>query len=522
MLTSISMGNNDIIAYATSGDYLVNHSLIESFSNRVHLTVDNLLHDGYRWGTPMIPSFFMALFGLSGYQYTYLFQTILFSLMLPLTYVLLRILYKPGFLQGFLVVLITALNSNLLYMLYHNFFGQVLFWGIEMLIFIFYFSYFATPEEKKSVINIYDLLIALTMAVLFFSYHEPVAFMILPLGFFLLWRVLSRAKPLQYFKKLLLIAVTALGLGAVSIFNATIFDFGQTFASNKNQPIGWELFRQKIPYANPFEALGFYSIHSFDPLPNLIAIALSLLTIFVIIWGIIKSRQKSLIISFTTVFFIFLLWTGPYLKNFFAYNRALTYILPFFIVLFAIGFSDLSKKRFVKKIVLLIILTGLLSLSALKLNKKFRTIYVAVDKSMASLRDVPLDNIKEPIYTEGFLDSSIPYWVQNWTGYFIYGNSFSHWPTKFNDGSSLNKVPDNSLVLSGKYSRWYYPPKRVVTNVVWENEYYKIARLCNSDNCLTKSGIYAPEVIIGQSTYEDTLLITGWDRREGESRCKWV
>lgn len=518
MLTSISMGNNDIIAYATSGDYLIDHSLIESFYSRVHLTVDNLLHDGYRWGTPIISSFFMTLFRLSGYQYTYLFQAIIFSLMLPLTYVLLRILYRPGFSQSFLVVVITAFNVNLLYMLYHNFFGQVLFWGIEMFFFILFFSYFGTSEEKEFSLNVYDILIALTIATLFFSYHEPAVFMFLPLGFYLVLRFLSRSKPLQYLKKLLMIVVISLGLGSIAIYNAVIFDFGQTFASNKDQPIGWELFRQKIPFANPFEALGFYSIHSFDPLPTLVAVALSLIIVGIIIWGILKSRQKLLVISFALIFIFFCYWTGLHISNFFAYNRAVTYVLPFFIVLFVIGFSDLFRKKLTVKIVLSVILIVFLSVSSLKLSKKFRTIYVAIDKSIISLKEVPLDKIKRPIYTEAFIDSSIPYWVQNWTGYFIYGNNFSHWPIEFNADQSFNKIPDNSLVLSGKYSRWYYPPKRIIKNVVWENEYYKIGEICNSDICLENLKADLSKIEVGKSDWEDILFLDGWSLREGEQR----
>jgi len=46
ILTTISLGNNDIIAYTTVGDYLKNHSISESFKNKVEKTTDKLLHDG--------------------------------------------------------------------------------------------------------------------------------------------------------------------------------------------------------------------------------------------------------------------------------------------------------------------------------------------------------------------------------------------------------------------------------------------------------------------------------------------
>lgn len=517
ILTTISIGNNDVIAYATVADYLVDHSISESFHSRLLLSVDNLLHDGYRWGTPIISSFFLAIFRLSGYQFSYLIQTILFSLTFPLAYVFIRVLYKPTFLGMFLAVIMTAFNANLLYILYNNFFGQVLFWGLQMVLFILFFTYFGSHEEKVSGITLYDYVIALTIATLFFSYHEPAVFMFIPLVLYLLWRFISRTDALSYLKKLAIIGLCSLSISSVSIFNAIIFDFGQTFASKKGQPIGWELFRQKIPYANPFEAMGFYSIHSFEPMPTAIAILLSLAVLVLIAWGIFKARQRPLTVCFTIVFFFFYYWTGVHNNNFYDYNRALTYTLPFFIVLFTIGFFELFKLRYLR-IGLITILIGLVMFSSLKLNKKFRTIYVAVDRSFASLHNVPLHSIHEPIYTEAFVDSTIPYWVQNWTGYFIYDNSFIHWPTKFNEAPLLNKVPENSLILSGKYSRWYYPPKRVLKNIVWENEYYRIGRLCSSDACIRSVNADLSKMVIGSSDWENVLLLSGWSMREGDER----
>lgn len=519
MLTTISMGNNDVIAYAMTADYLVKHSISESFYTKVHLAVDNLLHDGYRWGTPIISSFFLSIFNLQGYQYSYLLQAILFALMIPLVYVFLELIYKKiSEFELTLLVAMTSLNSNLLYMLYHNFFGQVLFWGFEMIFLIFFFSYFNSQSENTNSINKYDILIISLTGVLYFSYHEGAIFIFGPLFIYLIWRLLSKTKPLNYLKKLFLIGFGSLVIGSISIFNAIIFDFGQTFAAKKGQPIGWELFRQQIPFANPFEALGFYNIHIFEPLPIIVALLISFLVLIIITAGIFKVRQKSLILCFAFIFLFFFYWTGIHHNNFFAYNRALTYTLPFFITLFVIGFLEILKNKKLLKNFLIIILCGLVLFSALKLSKKFRIIYVTVDKSFISLKEAPLNEINEPIYTESFIDISIPYWVQNWTGYFIYNNNFKHWPTKFVKGDNVNKVPDNSLVLNGKYSRWYYPPKRILKDIIWENEYFRIGRLCFSDECLVESNVDLTKIKVGENEFEDNLLLSGWSTKEGDFR----
>ena len=142
ILTTISMGNNDVIVYAQTPEYLVNHSIFEYFQTKVidlkptDEVTGNLLFRGFRWGTPLLSSFFLNIFQIKGYQYTYLFQTILFGLTIPLIYILFSTLYKPKILGLILSTFLFMFNSNLLYMLYHDFFGQVFFWGVELFLLI--------------------------------------------------------------------------------------------------------------------------------------------------------------------------------------------------------------------------------------------------------------------------------------------------------------------------------------------------------------------------------------------------
>ncbi|PIY71647.1 hypothetical protein COY87_05050, partial [Candidatus Roizmanbacteria bacterium CG_4_10_14_0_8_um_filter_33_9] len=311
ILTTISLGNNDIIAYTTVGDYLKNHSISESFKTKVDTTTDNLLHDGYRWGTPIINSFFLSLLNLEGYQYTYAAQTVLFALFIPLVFILFEILFTQSLIGTLIITILTGFNVNLLYMLYHDFFGQVLFWGLELVLFILFYSYLHSDLIKKNKLNIYDYLLGITVTVLFFSYHEPAFFMFAPIGLFIILKfIFDKKKSLSYIQAIIRIGLISLISGSVSIINAVIFDFKQAFMSNPNQPIGWQLFRNKIPFANPFEAMGFYSIHNFEPMPTLIAVILSVFVILVILKGVLNSKYRLLTICNLTVFFFFLYWTG--------------------------------------------------------------------------------------------------------------------------------------------------------------------------------------------------------------------
>ena len=509
MLTSISMGNNDIIVYVATGDYLKDHSIKESFKTKVELTIGTLLQGGYRWGTPIINSFFLTLLNLQGYQYTYVSQVVLFSIFLPLLYILFKILFGRSSMAGLIIVgIFTGFNANLLYMLYHDFFGQILFWGIEILIFIFFYNYFDSPKIKINKFNIYDFILGILITILFFSYHEPAVFMFAPLGIFLLINFFLRKKNSgSYFFALLRIVSISVITGATSIFHALIVDFQQAFMSDPNQPIGWQLFRNKIPYANPFEAMGFWSIHNFEPMPTIITVALSIFIIIIIIKGLLNSRQKILSISYLLVFFLIYYWSIFNKHNFFAYNRALTYTLPFIVVLFSIGLISLYKKQKYFWSVIIVILISFELWSAIKLNKRFIKEHLSVEKSFISILDLKDKNIEEPIYSEGFIEDATPLWKQIWTNHFLYSMSISSTPIIFDDNQFENRVPNNSLVLISKPTPWFSSRKIIFKDIIWSNDYYQLGHICNNDDCLIKSKYKLNGIKIGDNEFEDSLLI---------------
>jgi len=520
MLTTVSMGNNDIITYTTTGDYLKSHSIAESFKTKVELTIDNLLHDGYRWGTPIINSFFLTILNLQGYQYTYISQVVLFSLSLPLVYILFSILFGRSSLTGLIIVgIFTGLNANLLYTLYHDFFGQVLFWGLGLVFFILFYTYLDSNLIRKNKLNIYDYLLGITITTLYFSYHEPAIFMFVPIGLFITFKlILNRKQSLAYVHAMIRIALISLISGLVSIINAVVFDFKLAFMYDPNQPIGWQLFRQKIPYANPFEAMGFWSIHNFEPIPIILAIILSAIIILIIIKGVLKSKYKILTISYLLFFSFFYYWTAIYQHNFYSYNRALTYTLPFIVVLFSMGLTSLYEKQKYFWSIIIVILISLELWSAVNLNKRFIREHLTVEKSFISILDLKSKNIREPIYAESFIEDATPLWKQIWIGHFLYSKGISLTPTVFNNNQYENRVPNNSLVLISKPKPWFNSLKIIYNDIIWNNDYYQLGHLCNAEDCLIKSKYKLDEIKIGKNEFEDSLLISGWNIGEGETR----
>lgn len=519
MMTTISLGNNDVISYTTAGDYLKNNSISKSFKVEVEQSTGVLLNYGYRWGTPMINSFFLTLFNFDGYQYTYISQTILFSLFIPLVYVLFKILFGPSIVGLLMIGFFTGFNVNLLYILYHDFFGQILFFGIEILLFIFFYNYFDTSKIKINIFNRYDFILGILITVLYFSYHESAIFILVPLGIFLLINFFKNKKYFKYyFFALLRIAFISFITGATSIIHAIVVDFQQAFMVDPNQPIGWQLFRSKIPYANSFEAMGFWSIHNFEPMTTVLAVTLSICVILIIVKGVLKSRYRILTLSYLIIFFLLYYWSIFNKHNFFAYNRALTYTLPFIIVLFSIGLTSLYKKQKYFWSVIIVILIGFELWSAINLNKRFIREHLSVEKSFISILDLKKKSIKEPIYAENFIENETSLWKEMWTNYFLYSRSVSFMPTILNTNQFENRVPDNGLTLIFKPTPWSGSRKIIFNDIVWSNSYYQLGHICNADDCLIKSKYKLNEIKIGNNEFEDSLLINGWYSTEGETR----
>lgn len=515
-LTTVSMGNNDLIVYAASSDFLVNHSIQDNYFVSTQDSIGGLLVTSYRWGTPIIESFFLNIFGLKGYQYTYIFQVVLYAISIPLAYILFQLIYKKSLIALIFLCTLFVFNANMLYMVYHGFVGQILFLGIGLYIFILIFSYFGNKKYLSSKVNEYDIMTGLGISVLYMSYHEPVVFILAPLIIYTALLFISRKDWKTTAHGLMKLGFVIFLLSSSVVIVSTTNDFIQAFGVDPNAVIGWELFRQSIPFANPWEMMGFHSIHNSAPLPLPLAIILSILVVVVIFFGLVRSKYK--LLSWSYIFFITvsLIWL---MNNFFAYNRSVTYNLSILLILFTIGITELIIRY--KKLAYIAIPSFLLVVySGLLLNKRFLNNHLVIDKNLISLQEVPTDKIKEPIYNEQHINPQMPFWRTIWTNYFIY-------PAIIDKDQKLvllndvyaNPVPDNKLVLISKAGP-VIPTKVLLRDIVWENEYYTLGRICNASYCLLANADKLSSVSFDGLGYEDSLLINGWSTKEKGAR--WI
>lgn len=520
--TTISFGNNDITAYVEGADYLIDNSIQKSFYTQTNSGVQDILLGSFRFGPTILYSFFSFILNLKPYEISYILQATIFPLVAPLIYLFMNVVYKKTYVGLLLSFFITVFNVNLLYMLYHNFFPHTIFRGLLCFLLIFILLYFVDFKKKKKELFLskYKLIISLGLSAAFFSYQEAMAvFFIIPLVLYVIVLVLIKKNTI-YIDKLLKIGFITSIINLMSVIYSFRFLFYLFLTSTKDQFIGWQLFRSKIPFANPFEALGFYSIHEFPPLPNILAIILTILVITVIILGLYKSKYK----VFTTIFLVFytsiLIRSWFVTPNFFDYGRALSYTLPLFIILFSIGFSFLFEKNKKISLIILIILLGLELFSAKKLNSRFIIEKLSVSKEYLSLKDIQ-NNIKiinEPLYLENDIESSIPHWNYIWTRYFLNLNKIPITSEVSKIKGKRVMVLENNLVLIHKSSSYAHSLKILLNDIIWKNDFFKIGRLCKRDNCLKNSNEDLSKIIFGKTSFEDSLLISGWSVSEPESR----
>lgn len=520
--TTISLGNNDIHAYAKTADYFVNHSIAEGLRDRVGLGIGTLVQFGYRWGASILTSFFLNIFQLRGFQYLYIFQVTLFGLVLPLVYLLTKILSKNGqsaSLGAFLSMFLVGFNVNLLYMLYHNFLGQIIFTGLAILLIIFFISYFYSEAIFDKQLNQYDYCIGLVITVLYFSYHEGIILILFPIGVYCLLRFILFHKSISdYLRALTKIAMLVFLAASYLVVHAV--NFLLFYRVNEfTEPIGWQVFRQRIPYANPFEMMGFYSLHSFPPLPLPAAWVLSLMTVLVMMFGFFRIKHKLLIISFVSVYILLLIFVLSR-QQFWLFNRIVTSSIPLLTLLFSLGLAGFFAKNNPVINIFLIFLIDLvivLSLfSASRLNVRLIKDHLAVDKSLISLQTLANNQlINEPIYTERLLNASLPWWRDLWADYFL--SPKKNIVTDFDDRPKTS-VLENNLLLLPKYPTDHAGPRVLFKNVGWENNYYILGRPCVTDRCLLSRPEDLSRITFGKNNYEDSLLISGWSVNESSQR----
>ena len=475
--TTISLGNLDPISYVHTADYLVNHTVFdggtfEHYKPFLWATGD-LLHNGYRWGTPMVLGFLSNIFGLKSYQVYSILITVFFGLSFPVTFILAKqiIKKKESYVLLFLIFLTQAFNSTMLYMLYNVFFAQFIFLGIFITTLILLHAYFSENNNILRSLNKYDFLVAMCLSSLTTLYVEGIFFILIPLFIFIFLKLFKKEYSfLIYGIKILLLLLV---INPMSFGNALRVNYKVFMSTTKIGVIGWE----KIRYAIPFEMLGFYNLYYSRPIPILIKIISSLVLIGIMIWGYIKSKQKLFVASFMGFFIFLYLIFAFYFKNFFTYHRTITYTTFFISILFSIGILSIFDQLKNKTVTAIIVVIFTL----MSIRSSYRTMYQLywhprmVDKSLISLTE--LNNKKSfasAFYTSDVFLGEYDLWKRLWREYML---SDKQIVTRQNYPTERGFLKGIKLVLSEKNYLEGEGKKIIYKNIVWENEYYLLGEI---------------------------------------------
>lgn len=474
--TTISKSNLDPVTYSMVGDFLVDHTVFEG-KDFVHYkpymwAVGDLVHSGFRWGSPLILSFFSQVLNLKSYEIFSVLITIYFVLSAPLVYILAKLLAPT--IKTSIALLLTAIfafNSTLLYMLYNAFFAQIIFAGIFIMIMVFFCDYIS--EVKKSIpISRFDFLCGLCLSSLVTIYPEGLFFVFTPFLFF--------AISDSILKKRLVFILAGVKIGCIA-FLINPFNLGTAVrlmllvwtATSKAVFIGWE----KIPYAAPLEILGFYNLYYSKDMSVIFDIILGLPIVIVIILGISRSKLK-LFLGVNVIFFAVIYFVYRFIfPNYYTYHKAITYTIFLYTVFFGLGLNFLFnfvKNRLTKTVIIMIFLI-------LSARSAYRTIYqlywhpYIVDASLVSLRSLNDDRqVNKSFFTVDVYLGEYDLWKRLWQEYMLMNKSIV---TRQNYPSEKNNLQDMRLVLSEKDYLEREGKKILYKNIVWENKYYQLGEI---------------------------------------------
>ncbi|OGK46873.1 hypothetical protein A3A93_06475 [Candidatus Roizmanbacteria bacterium RIFCSPLOWO2_01_FULL_38_12] len=524
VLTTVTLGNSDAANYAISSDLVMN-DVIYSKALLPVSSVGDMFYNIYRWGPPVISAYFSQLFGLKGYQIVYILQVVLFSLIPPLLVVLFKILYKASLVSIIFLLVITGLNANLLYILFHNFFGQILFWGIELFFIIFMLFYIEShnDNDQRSTykLSTYEIIIGVSLGVMFMSYSEGTIFVCGPLLGYVLFRSLfyrELKKQILFLARIITVTFVISSVTAIYGFFNIFIRF--TYKPTGKEIIGWLPFRDAIPFPNPYEILGFYSIHSFPPLPSVFAWILSLLAVLFVIYGFFKVKHRLFFMMFLVLYFYLYYWAYQR-NNYFEYYRVVTYTIFLLLILFTIGFFEFLKKKKILLLGIALVLVLAEAFSGIKLVKRMNQSRLAAELSFISLSSLPRTYFtNEPIYAPTLLTEELGIWPTLWRTYFLYPQQLTYTSPLTSLSEYTNKVPDNKLVLFEKPVRWYPTINVLLREKVWKNEFYVLGRICNNQDCLLESNKDLTSIPFTREDFQDSLLIDGWSHKEDGHR--WI
>lgn len=357
-------------------------------------------------------------------------------------------------------------------MLYNVFFAQFVFTGILILSILLVYSYLADKNRALRGFNSYDLLIGLSLSSVTTIYPEGFIFAYIPLVIFTSFSLFGANKN-QFIGRLAKITLVLFIINPIS-FGTTVAHLLRVFTVSINTSfIGWE----KIPHASPMEILGFWNLYYSRNFPWFLDLIIGLPILIIWIYGLRKIERGLLFGYYLGFFLVFYVLYKFIFDNFFIYHRVVTYSIFLYVILFAVGVSQVFQliKSSKKKLIILFIF------AALTFRSSYRTIYQfywhprVVDKSLISLNQLNSnESISEPFYTPDVYFPESDVWTRLWREYFLHDKKIV---TRQNFTIESKQLKSVKLVLTEKNKLIINGKKLIFKNIIWQNQYYQLGEI---------------------------------------------
>jgi hypothetical protein len=428
---TITLGNNDVVSYATISKYLTHSSNSYSsikFDPNVTPGFLMLLENTYfpAFLSTALPSSF---FGLDPYQIQNLVIYLFFIFILPIVFLIgIEIFgYNQKIALG--VTFLVGASFHLLYIIYQGFLGQII--GIGFFLCLFLVTYYAILKFNKIQEFFPYLLLNIVFCFgLLTSYSILLPLFFIPSILFIISYFIQIRSKMFLFLSTIYLSLTLFFTFLISPFS--FINRMNSLILFNNAIAGWDM-----PILSPDWIFGLVGTNiSMHSIPILSTLVISLPIVVLVLLSLYHLYKKELqlfyisgsYLGFTIIFYSYLItqdffsptFTGESYKAY----KLVTYFIPLILLIGLYFFKDLdlniTKMNLKKKIVIVSFLTLLIigNLGSMASMISFSTNQSTMINE--NIIDIHKLNTDENITSINVIEKS--YWDQMWIYYFLFEN----------------------------------------------------------------------------------------------------
>ncbi len=436
---TISLGNNDIVSYATISKYL-------TFSSNSYSSVkfDPYVTPGFvtTLENTYFPAFLStalpgSFLGLDPYQIQNLVIYLFFIFILPVAFIIGTEIFGYSQKISLGITILIGASFHLLYIVYQGFLGQII--GMGFFLCLFLVTYYSILKFNKIREFFPYLLLNITFCFGLLTSYSPLflLFFIPSILFIISYSIHVRSK-MFLFSSVIYLALTLLFTFLISPFSF-INRVNQLLLFNEVSA-GWGM-----PVLSPDWIFGLAGTNiSMQSVPVLIRLAISLPIVLVVLFSLYELFRKELplfyisgsYLGFTVIFYVFLITKEFFSSSFtgegYKAYKLITYFIPILFLIGLYSFKDLDLKlkklnaekkteRDAKKKIVFFSLLGLLIIANI-ISMASIISFSANQSTMINKNIIDLQNLNtdKNITSINVIEQS--YWDQMWIYYFLFEN----------------------------------------------------------------------------------------------------